>query len=101
VTATCRWALWGTLVEGAGYSVQIMLGADDAEPWTPEPTIKAEAILREGPKLTLPLLGTWDKRPTIAEKNAVLPPGIDPDEQTEDEDEYGDVIDPDLEDGDW
>lgn len=85
-----RWHLWGTVVEGAGYSVKVMFGNDDADPWEPEPTIKTTDILSKGPEITLPLLGSWEWRPTIAQQNAVLAPGMEPDSQADDQDEYGD-----------
>lgn len=96
-----RWHLYGEVIEGAGYSVQIMHG-DAPAPYEPEPSVETlDLIGGAGSKLTLPLLGSWMHEPTLAEINAVLPPGIEPREQADDEDEYGNRQVLDDEDDDW
>lgn len=84
------WHLYGTVVEGAGYSAMVLLGDTVADV---EPQIRSMDILGAGPKITLPLLGSWDHRPTIVEKNAVLAPGMEPESQSDNCDEYGDILD--------
>lgn len=88
-----RWHLYGSVIEGGGYSMQVMFGNDDAEPFEVPPTHHVQETLGGGPPVELPWLGSWMRRPTIAEKNAVLPPGIEPETQADNEDEYGNIAD--------
>lgn len=103
MTAGGWWHLYGTVVEGAGYSYQVLLGeshVDEATQRAQHPTIPTRDLLAHGPELTLPLLGSWDHRPTVAEQNAVLAPGMEPSTLADNVDEYGDVVD-DCDEDDW